>query len=135
MKRGLPRNLEKRPVRPPRAGRDGSVDRSRCFVTDVVEVGHFEFACGGGSRLDALGEKGTITLIFRNRAAASPTWYLLTCSHVASDLLESPPVDDELDSGDCASVEGTFGLADGVWTLDGSGNFLPLQVDRNRKCP
>lgn len=85
--------------------RDDSIDRSRCFVTDVLEVGRFEFACGGGSRVDALGETGTLTLLFRNRAARSPAWYLLTSAHVAGDLRESPPVDDELDSGDCAASE------------------------------
>jgi hypothetical protein len=85
--------------------RDGRVDRSRCFVTDVVEVGRLEFACGGGSQVAALGERGTITLIFRNRAAGAPEWCLLTCSHVAGDLRESPPVDDELASDDCTSAD------------------------------
>lgn len=83
---------------------DGSVDRSRCFVTDVLEVGRIELACGGGSGLDALGETGSITLVFRDRAASAPRWCLLTCSHVAGDLRESPPVDDALASRDCASA-------------------------------
>lgn len=32
------------------------------------------------------------------------------------------------------SIDGTFGLADGVWTLDASGSFLPLQVAQSRSC-
>jgi len=33
------------------------------------------------------------------------------------------------------SVEGTFGLADGVWTIDASGPFRPLRLTQDRKCP
>ena len=84
---------------------DGRLDRSRCFITDVVEVGRFEFACGAGSRVEATGQSGTITLIFRNRAEPFAAWFLLTCSHVAGDLLQSPPVDDELDSPACAAAD------------------------------
>ena len=79
--------------------RDGSLDRSRRVATDVVVVKGARFACGAGTRLDAPGEFGSQTLLFRN--ASDGLYYLLTCAHVAGDLQRSPPVDPRLDSDCC----------------------------------
>jgi hypothetical protein len=82
--------------------RDGSVDRRRRVPTDVVVVKAPRFACAAGSRLDAPGEFGTETLLFRN--ASDGLYYLVTCAHVAGDLHQSPPADPRLD---CACCPGT----------------------------
>lgn len=78
--------------------RDGSVDRSRRFPTDVIELRGVRFACESGSPLDVVGESGTATLIFRNRAEPARPFYLITCAHVAGDLRRSPPADPEIES-------------------------------------
>lgn len=82
--------------------RSGRLDYRTKFATDVVEVGRPEFACGGGAPIEADSEEGTITLIFRNRAPrGNRAWYLLTCSHVASDLNASPPDDPAIEAAAC----------------------------------
>lgn len=86
--------------------RRGGVDYRVKFPTDVIEVGDPTVACGGGSPVGTDSEDGTIGLIFRNRAErGSDAWYLVTCSHVASDLVDSPPDDPLLRSPVCASAE------------------------------
>jgi hypothetical protein len=82
------------------------VDHRLKFRTDVIEVGQPELACGGGAPLAAGFEDGSITLIFRNRAqSGSDAWYLLTCAHVASDLVDSPPSEPSLQGPSCVAVE------------------------------
>lgn len=78
--------------------RDGSVDRSRRFPTDVIELRGMRFACESGSELDVVGESGTATLFFHNRAEPTRPFYLITCAHVAGDLRRSPPADPEIES-------------------------------------
>ena len=79
--------------------RDGAPDRRRRISTDVVVVRDARFACAAGTRLDAPGETGTLTLLFRNRPDRAS--YLLTCAHVAGSLAHSPPADPRLESGCC----------------------------------
>jgi hypothetical protein len=79
--------------------RDGTPDRRRRIPTDVVVVRDARFACGAGTLLEAPGETGTLTLLFRN--APERRFYLLTCAHVAGSLESSPPADPRLESGCC----------------------------------
>jgi hypothetical protein len=79
--------------------RDGRIDRRRRIPTDVVVVRDARFACGAGTRLEAPGELGTLTLLFRNRPDGR--FYLLTCAHVAGSLEHSPPLDPRLESPCC----------------------------------
>jgi hypothetical protein len=83
--------------------RNGRVDYGRKIPTDVIPVGAIQAACGAGSFLDAPGERGLITLIFRNRAEAGRPFYLVSCAHVAGDIHRSPPAYDELTS-DCSAA-------------------------------
>ena len=79
--------------------RDGSPDRRRRIPTDVVVVRDARFACAAGTRLDAPGETGTLTLLFRN--GSDGAFHLLTCAHVAGSLAHSPPGDPRLESECC----------------------------------
>jgi hypothetical protein len=64
--------------------------------TDVIAVRPPRFACGAGGRLRAFGERGSIALLFRDKARGAGGGeagvYLLTCAHVAGDLERSPPL-------------------------------------------
>jgi hypothetical protein len=75
---------------------DGGIDHSVRIPTDVIEVGAIDFSCGGGSQVNAPGERGTITLIFQNKVQSDNRFFLLTCAHVAGDVLRSPPGNPEL---------------------------------------
>jgi len=98
--------VERKTPRPARAlprfvfGRDarGRPIRSSRIPTDVIAVRAPRFACGSGAVLRAFGERGTLTLLFRDRSGASDprTFYLLTCAHVAGDLERSPPLSPQL---------------------------------------
>ena len=79
--------------------RDGTPDRRRRVPTDVVVVRDARFACAAGARLDAAGETGTLTLLFRSRPDGATC--LLTCAHVAGSLAHSPPTDPRLGSRCC----------------------------------
>jgi hypothetical protein len=79
--------------------RDGAIDRRRRIPTDVVVVKGARFTCESGTRLDAAGERGTLTLLVRNRPDGG--FYVLTCAHVAGDLEHWPPADPRLGSGCC----------------------------------
>src|SRR5262245_52235958 len=92
--------------------RDGRVDRGRRIPTDVVVVRTPRFACGAGTRLEAPGEFGTLTLLFRNRPDAG--YYLLTCAHVAGSLDLSPPSDPRLESECCPAAPFAITVANGV---------------------
>jgi hypothetical protein len=56
-------------------------------------------ACAAGTPLEAPGELGTLTLLFRNRPDGR--FYGLTCAHVAGSLESSPPADPRLASACC----------------------------------
>jgi hypothetical protein len=92
--------------------RDGGIDRRRRIATDVVVVRSPRFACGAGTRLEAPGELGTLTLLFRNRPDAG--YYLLTCAHVAGSLERSPPPDPRLESECCRDARFATTLANSV---------------------
>lgn len=80
-------------------GRDsrGRILRSIRFPTDVIEVGSPAFACGAGGRIRAFGERGSISMLFRDKdPGGAGAHYLITCAHVAGDLERSPPVSPEL---------------------------------------
>jgi hypothetical protein len=79
--------------------RDGALDRGRRVATDVVALGRPRFACAAGARLEAAGELGTLTLLFRNRPDGR--FYAVTCAHVAGSLEGSPPADPRLASACC----------------------------------
>ncbi len=92
--------------------RDGKVDRNRRIPTDVVVIRSPRFACGAGTRLEAAGELGTLTLLFRNRPDGG--YYLLTCAHVAGSLERSPPPDPRLESECCRGAPFATTLANSV---------------------
>jgi len=80
-------------------GRDGrgKLLRPVRIPTDVIATGVSRFACGAGRTIHAAGERGAMTLLFRDRAggdsrAGKGAFYLLTCAHVAGDLERSPPL-------------------------------------------
>ncbi len=83
--------------------RDGSVDRRRRISTDVVVVRDARFTCAAGNRLDAPGEFGTETLLFRNQGDG--LYYLVTCAHVAGDLSQSPPADPRIECACCPGAQ------------------------------
>lgn len=81
--------------------KDGRLNSRVKFPTDVIKVGRISMACGGGSQVDAFDERGTITLLFRNKTTTDGhNFYLITCAHVVGNLEESPPMHPELES-DC----------------------------------
>ena len=82
--------------------RDGSIVRSRRVPTDVIELRRLGFACRSGEPVEALGEAGALTLLFRNKAPGAARHYVLTCAHVAGDVRQSPPVEPALESACCA---------------------------------
>jgi hypothetical protein len=75
---------------------DGRVDRSRKICTDVIELRRLSFACTAGSEIHVIGESGTLTLLFRNKAPGQQGFFLITCAHVAGDVRHSPPVDPQI---------------------------------------
>jgi hypothetical protein len=78
-----------------RGGRRGRIS------TDVIPVGRIQAAsCGAGSRLDSNRDHGLITLIFRNKVPRSREYFLISCAHVAGNMLRSAPAFNELT---CAS--------------------------------
>ena len=80
---------------------DGTIDYSRKLPTDVIELRRLKFACKSGSEIDVIGESGAINLVFKNRASNQNGYFLLTCAHVAGDVLHSPPVDPAIRSSCC----------------------------------
>lgn len=108
------------------AVKDGQADRSVKIPTDVIKVRKVRLVGGAGSRLEALGSAGSITLFFRNRAEKPQSiYYVLTCSHVVGDLTDSPPVDDEIDCPDCSKTS-PFGLV--VKNATTSGEYLEYDI-------
>lgn len=80
---------------------DGTIVYSRKLPTDVIELRRLRFACKSGSEIDVIGESGAITLVFKNGAAGQNEYLLVTCAHVAGDVLHSPPVDPSIRSSCC----------------------------------
>jgi hypothetical protein len=68
---------------------DGALDRELRIPTDVIELGAVELACAGGTRIKVGLERGTLTLVFKNRAEPERPRYLLTCAHVAGDVADA----------------------------------------------
>jgi hypothetical protein len=107
-------------------GPRGRVDRTRRLPTDVIEVGRPRLACTAGSTIEGIGNRGTITLLFRNRDRdKAGSFYLLTCAHLAGDLTESPPVQRELTSPTHARI-GSF--AEFVKSSTRSGKTIEYDV-------
>ncbi len=76
----------------------GAVDRKSPIPTDVIELKNLRLCCFAGDGVgNELGVEGSVALIFDNQADGG-TPMLLTCSHVASDLV---------------STDATFDLAGG----------------------
>jgi hypothetical protein len=83
---------------------DGRIDRRRKIPTDVIPVGRMRAACGAGSPLSSNGDRGLITLIFRNKVEAGKPFYLISCAHVVGDLDRSPPAYDALATEDSTAA-------------------------------
>ena len=87
---------------------NGSLDRSHQIRTDVLELRQPKFAsCKAGCSLDVIGESGTITFLFRNRVDSAPGYFLITCAHVAGDVVRPVPADPTI-KADCCPSEGAF---------------------------
>jgi hypothetical protein len=80
---------------------DGEIDRSTRIPTDIIELKGLHLACKSGTEIGVIGEEGTITLIFRNKELGSSDFYLITCAHVAGDVLKSEPIDPTITSSCC----------------------------------
>lgn len=78
--------------------RDGSVRLSSRYPTDVLETGAVEAVCGSGSPIEGPGTRGSITLLFGNKAPGDAGNYLITCAHATGDIFTSPPAATELES-------------------------------------
>jgi hypothetical protein len=83
---------------------DGRANFRKRIKTDVIQVGRVEPACRAGSDVSSFTETGTITLFFRNKVPSNPSYYIITCSHVAGDMTYSPPDDPDLGSQCCPKV-------------------------------
>jgi hypothetical protein len=85
--------------------RDGAVNYSRKFRTDVIELKNLRFACKSGVEARVIGESGSMTLVFQNKTPQNNRYYLLTCSHVAGNVRQSPPINPEISSECCHSSD------------------------------
>jgi hypothetical protein len=84
---------------------NGRIDRRFRFKTDVIEVGSIRAACGGGSAIVDVGEKGAMTLLFRNRRTGDThNFYLITCGHVVGDFQTTHPPNHRVNSACCPAV-------------------------------
>jgi hypothetical protein len=71
--------------------KNGKINRSLKFATDVIEVGRIRMACGGGSRISGsfglTRHNGTITFIFKNKAICDNyNYYVVSCAHVIGNI-------------------------------------------------
>lgn len=80
----------------------GKILRGVRIETDVIELKNLQFACKAGTEIEVIGERGTITLLFRNKSLNSNDFYLLTCAHVAGTVDQSPPSDPTVRSSCCS---------------------------------
>jgi hypothetical protein len=81
--------------------KDGTIDYSRKLCTDVIELRRLRFTCKSGTEIGAIGESGTLTLLFQNRVGGQRDFYLITCAHVAGDVRRSPPISPRITSSCC----------------------------------
>lgn len=88
-----------------REGRGKRTGR-RKVVTDVIEVGRVDFACRAGTEVGTTGRTGVATLVFRNKAAAAPGFYLITCAHVVGSIAH-PDTGEEV-TGECCGGGGVL---------------------------
>lgn len=89
--RHLPRHVFERTL-------EGKVDRDTKIPTDVIELKNLKLCCYSGDGLgNQFGAEGSIALIFENRADAGKPM-LISCSHVATDLV-TPDDSFELSGG------------------------------------
>jgi hypothetical protein len=84
-------------------GGPGGRTRRRKVVTDVIEVGRVDFACRAGTAVGTTGRTGVAALVFRNKAAAAPGFYLITCAHVVGRL-GNPGVGEQV-TGECCGAD------------------------------
>ncbi len=61
-------------------------------------------ACKVGTIVDVIVESGTLTLVFKNKKSDQSAYYVLTCAHVAGNVIQTPPVDPLMDSSCCQST-------------------------------
>jgi hypothetical protein len=71
--------------------RNGKINRSLKFMTDVIEVGRVRMACGAGSRISGsfglTRQNGTITFVFKNKAISdNNNYYVVSCAHVIGNI-------------------------------------------------
>lgn len=78
--------------------KDGKIDRKRKILIESIFIKDINFCCGGGSKLKAPSEKGTITIIFENKSSNHYGFFIITCSHVAGTVEKSPPINPRLSS-------------------------------------
>lgn len=82
---------------------DGRVNYSIKIPTDVVSLEVSGLCCMSGSEIRAVGERGTLTLLFKNKREQGSRHYLITCSHVVGNMTRSPPVNREIESPCCGN--------------------------------
>jgi hypothetical protein len=70
----------------------GEVNRSVRIPTDVIEIGRVLPACAAGDVVRVTGQRGVMTLLFRNKSEPNSIFYAITCSHVVNGMSNSPPV-------------------------------------------
>jgi hypothetical protein len=78
--------------------RDGSVDRRRRVPTDVLETGCFRAACGSGTAIEGPGSRGSIALLFRDKARRGGSFFPVTCAHVAAAMQGGAPPEARLEA-------------------------------------
>lgn len=83
---------------------DGSIDFSNKVPTDVIQIKEPEFTCGAGTIVGVIGEQGTLSLVFQNKAGDKAKFFALTCAHVAGDIRRSPPSNPNMASSCCANT-------------------------------
>lgn len=102
---------------------DGSIDRDRRLPTDVIELRDLQACCGAGSRIERVGARGTITLMFKDKVSPGGETWGLTCAHVVGDLSQPPPANTMLVGGadQClfiADAQGASIMSDGRLPFD-----------------
>jgi len=63
---------------------EGDLDFQSKLPTDVIELEDLRFCCHSGDEVTSLvnGDRGTVTLFFKNKQAGSNDHLFITCSHV-----------------------------------------------------
>lgn len=135
LKRRLPKNVFLRRD-------DGDLDRSKSIPTDVIELRNLRLCCKAGHGVGSeTGVEGSIALIFENHADDNQPM-MLTCSHVATDLISDDQHFDISGGGDgCffaartvafTSVENaTINYDIALAEISQIGDYQPLRVRGN----